>query len=78
MCQYYAHAFPCKHTSYSFARFCRAANMIQTPCAERQVWHTLRMDEACDNCKTWYPEKAAALYQDTRQHNRAALRGTRS
>ncbi|KAK3359961.1 hypothetical protein B0T25DRAFT_515379 [Lasiosphaeria hispida] len=52
MCKYYAHSFACKHTSFTFARFCRDANMIQTPCGARDVWTTIRMDEACGECKT--------------------------
>lgn len=53
MCKYYAHSFACKHTSFTFARFCRDANMIQTPCGARDVWTTIRMDEACGECKTY-------------------------
>ncbi|KAK1754695.1 hypothetical protein QBC47DRAFT_403106 [Echria macrotheca] len=60
MCQYYAHAFLCKHTQYTFARFCRDANMIQTPCGDRAVWQTIQMHEACDDCKVWLGDSAAA------------------
>ncbi|KAK3956085.1 hypothetical protein QBC32DRAFT_203738 [Pseudoneurospora amorphoporcata] len=51
MCQYYAHAFTCKHVSLTFARFCPSASMIQTRCGEREIWQTIRMAESCDECK---------------------------
>ncbi|KAH7633067.1 hypothetical protein B0T09DRAFT_332791 [Sordaria sp. MPI-SDFR-AT-0083] len=51
MCQYYAHAFTCKHVSLTFARFCPSASMIQTRCGERQIWQTIRMAESCEECK---------------------------
>jgi hypothetical protein len=57
MCQYYAHAFTCKHLSYTFARFCTPASLIQKPCGQRQVWHTIPPDDACDECITWFPDK---------------------
>ncbi|KAK3984809.1 hypothetical protein QBC44DRAFT_252054 [Cladorrhinum sp. PSN332] len=52
MCSYYAHAFSCKHTTYSFARFCDPAGLIQTRCNDRHIWQTIRMDEHCEECKT--------------------------
>lgn len=63
MCQYYAHAFTCKHVSLSFARFCPSASMIQTRCGERQIWQTIRMAESCEECKSggsnWIEEGSA-------------------
>ncbi|WYZ38922.1 hypothetical protein EsH8_III_000836 [Colletotrichum jinshuiense] len=57
MCQYYAHAFTCKHHSFTFARFCQPASLIQKPCAKRQVWQTIRLDDACEECLTWFPDR---------------------
>lgn len=57
MCQYYMHSYLCKHTSYSFARFCDKANLVQNPCGSKQVWHTIRMDDACDECLMCFPDK---------------------
>ncbi|KAK0670499.1 hypothetical protein QBC41DRAFT_207685, partial [Cercophora samala] len=51
MCKYYAHAFLCKHITFSFATFCDPASMIQTRCGERSIWQTIRMEEYCDDCK---------------------------
>jgi hypothetical protein len=56
MCKYYAHAFSCKHQTLTFARFCTPANFTQTPCAKRTIWHTIGMDEVCDECRIWYPD----------------------
>ncbi|CRK01338.1 hypothetical protein BN1723_008747 [Verticillium longisporum] len=57
MCQYYAHAFVCKHLTFTFARFCHPASLIQKPCGHRQIWQTIRLDEPCDECHTWFPDK---------------------
>ncbi|KAL1842697.1 hypothetical protein VTJ49DRAFT_4476 [Mycothermus thermophilus] len=51
MCRYYAHQHKCTHTTLSFAAFCDPASMIQNPCAERQIWQTLDVDEPCDDCR---------------------------
>ena len=76
MCKYYAHAFLCKHTSLSFACFCRNASLIQTPCADRDIWQTIRMEEACDDCKAWYD--TSAIQSSRRQHHHSQVRRTRS
>ena len=57
MCQYYAHAFLCKHLTFTFARFCQPASLIQKPCGKRQIWQTIRMDEGCEECRLWFPDK---------------------
>ncbi|KAK1657190.1 hypothetical protein BDP55DRAFT_699130 [Colletotrichum godetiae] len=57
MCQYYAHAFMCKHLSFTFARFCQPASLIQKPCAKRQVWQTIGLDDACEECLAWFPDQ---------------------
>jgi hypothetical protein len=58
MCKYYAHAFACKHMTFSFARFCTPASFTQRPCATRTIWHTIALDdEACDECRAWFPER---------------------
>ncbi|KAF4779799.1 hypothetical protein HER10_EVM0006785 [Colletotrichum scovillei] len=57
MCQYYAHAFTCKHLSFTFARFCQPASLIQKPCTKRQVWQTIGLDDACEECLTWFPDQ---------------------
>ncbi|KAK2047805.1 hypothetical protein LY76DRAFT_585983 [Colletotrichum caudatum] len=57
MCQYYAHAFTCKHLSFTFARFCQPASLIQKPCAKRQVWQTISLDDACEECLMWFPDR---------------------
>ncbi|KAH6636909.1 hypothetical protein F5144DRAFT_486041 [Chaetomium tenue] len=51
MCRYYAHQHTCKHTSLSFAAFCPPASLIQNPCAERHIWHTISVGELCEDCK---------------------------
>jgi len=75
MCKYYAHDFKCKHTSYSFARFCRDANLIQTPCADRDVWQTIRMDDPCEQCKPWFDSASSASHRERTRH---AVRRSRS
>ncbi|KAK0728079.1 hypothetical protein B0T26DRAFT_636243 [Lasiosphaeria miniovina] len=68
MCRYYAHAFVCKHVTHSFASFCKPASMIQTACGERHIWQTIRMDEACDECKAWYsPPQPAYVHAPARR-----------
>ncbi|KAF2998403.1 hypothetical protein E8E14_004200 [Neopestalotiopsis sp. 37M] len=57
MCKYYAHAFSCKHMSFTFARFCNPASFTQTPCDKRTIWHTIGLEEACDECQIWCPDK---------------------
>ncbi|ROT43151.1 hypothetical protein SODALDRAFT_375364 [Sodiomyces alkalinus F11] len=60
MCQYYAHVFVCKHLTFAFARFCHPASLIQKPCSKRQIWHTIHLEEACDECIMWFPDKFPA------------------
>ncbi len=31
--------------------------VIQTPCGKRQIWHTISLDEACEECRLWFPER---------------------
>ncbi|TDZ32239.1 hypothetical protein C8034_v010002 [Colletotrichum sidae] len=57
MCHYYAHAFTCKHSTMCFARYCQPASLIQKPCAKIHVWQTISLDDACDECMTWYPDR---------------------
>lgn len=57
MCQYYAHAFACKHVHFTFARFCTTANFRQTPCDGRQIWHTIGLSAPCDECAMWFPDR---------------------
>ncbi|KAL2888708.1 hypothetical protein HOO65_030209 [Ceratocystis lukuohia] len=57
MCQYYAHQFVCKHKSLSFARYCERAGLIQTPCQDRSIWQTIGMDNACEECIMYFPDK---------------------
>ncbi|EFQ28054.1 uncharacterized protein GLRG_03198 [Colletotrichum graminicola M1.001] len=65
MCQYYAHAFTCKHLSFTFARFCQPASLIQKPCAKRQVWQTISLDDACEDCLMWFPDRMLRHTEDT-------------
>lgn len=67
MCEYYAHAFICKHVTFTFARFCGPANLIQTPCSRRKVWHTFRMDQPCEECWTWFPDRVYGGPRRTRK-----------
>ncbi|KAL2760556.1 hypothetical protein ACRALDRAFT_205513 [Sodiomyces alcalophilus JCM 7366] len=57
MCQYYAHVFACKHLTFAFARFCHPASLIQKPCSKRQIWQTIHLEEACEECIMWFPDK---------------------
>ncbi|KAH6649147.1 hypothetical protein BKA67DRAFT_662064 [Truncatella angustata] len=57
MCKYYAHAFSCKHSSLTFARFCNPASFTQTPCGQQTIWHTIGLEEACEECQVWFPDK---------------------
>lgn len=61
MCKYYAHAFVCHHTTFTFARYCTSANFTQKPCEQRQIWHTIGLDEACDECQMWYVKLSGPL-----------------
>ncbi|KAK8001962.1 hypothetical protein PG991_014184 [Apiospora marii] len=61
MCKYYAHAFVCQHTTFTFARYCTTANFTQKPCEQRQIWHTIGLDEACDECQMWFPDQYGSV-----------------
>ncbi|KAK7954996.1 hypothetical protein PG988_015690 [Apiospora saccharicola] len=61
MCKYYAHAFVCQHTTFTFARYCTSANFTQKPCEQRQIWHTIGLDEACDECQMWFPDQYGSV-----------------
>lgn len=50
MCEYYAHIYQCKHQTYTFARYCKPASLIQTPCSLRGIWAKIDMDGVCDEC----------------------------
>ncbi|KAK4645655.1 hypothetical protein QC762_203405 [Podospora pseudocomata] len=67
MCKYYAHAFLCKHITFSFATFCDPASMIQTRCGERSIWQTIRMEEYCDDCKAYYPAPSSSAHSSRRR-----------
>ncbi|KAH8891362.1 hypothetical protein GQ53DRAFT_648882 [Thozetella sp. PMI_491] len=58
MCKYYAHAYVCKHVAYILADLCQPAARIQTPCGDIQIWQTIRLDIACDECKSHLPERS--------------------
>ena len=49
--------FHTSSSSSSFASFSYTATVIQTPCNKRQVWHTINLDEPCDECRTWFPDR---------------------
>ena len=57
MCHYYCMSFCCRHLEFTFARFCPEANLIQTPCGRRKVWQTIFLEQACEECLAWFPEK---------------------
>jgi hypothetical protein len=50
MCYWYKHEYSCKHVTYALGRYCRAANLIQTPCKKRNIWQAIRMGEDCEEC----------------------------
>ncbi|KAK4113737.1 hypothetical protein N656DRAFT_707011 [Canariomyces notabilis] len=78
MCLYYAHAFSCKHMTFSFARFCGPASMIQTPCGERRIWQTIPLDELCDDCKGGQGAFPDDHFQQQQQQQRYSGRQSRS
>lgn len=55
MCEYYAHAFQCKHQTLTFARFCKPASLVQTPCARKDIWASLDVTGPCEGCWMWFP-----------------------
>ncbi|KAK7966017.1 uncharacterized protein PG986_000294 [Apiospora aurea] len=77
MCKYYAHAFACQHTTFTFARYCTAANFTQKPCEQRQIWHTIGLDEACDECQMWFPDQYGSILprSSTTNHNNKSSKG---
>ncbi|KAF3770705.1 hypothetical protein M406DRAFT_32521, partial [Cryphonectria parasitica EP155] len=50
MCEYYAHTFRCRHQTFSFAKFCNSASLIQTPCADKTIWASIDMNGPCEEC----------------------------
>ncbi|KAF2088945.1 hypothetical protein K490DRAFT_18246, partial [Saccharata proteae CBS 121410] len=50
MCRYYAHTYPCGHTSTVFAAYCAPAALSQRPCAGGEIWQTLKMETTCSAC----------------------------
>jgi hypothetical protein len=50
MCNWYKHDYSCKHVTYALAKYCAAANFVQTPCKKKNIWHTIRMGEECEEC----------------------------
>ncbi|KAK8030563.1 hypothetical protein PG990_000297 [Apiospora arundinis] len=75
MCKYYAHAFVCHHTTFTFARYCTSANFTQKPCEQRQIWHTIGLDEACDECQMWFPDQYGSVMPRSKSKGAAALAG---
>ncbi|KAK8017513.1 hypothetical protein PG993_013839 [Apiospora rasikravindrae] len=72
MCKYYAHAFVCQHTTFTFARYCTAANFTQKPCEQRQIWHTIGLDEACDECQMWFPDQYGSVMPRSSKSSKGA------
>jgi hypothetical protein len=50
MCQWYAHVYTCKHTTYALGKYCASGNLVQAPCKKRSIWQTIRMGEDCEDC----------------------------
>lgn len=75
MCHFYAHTFQCKHQSLTFAKFCRAAGLIQTPCATGHTWASIDVDGPCEECWVCFPDRVYATPQRIRKAKAAALRG---
>ncbi len=44
-------------TSFILADFCPPAGRIQTPCGAVQVWQTIKLEDACDECRAYFPDK---------------------
>ena len=50
MCQWYSHVYTCKHTTYALGKYCEQGNLVQTPCKQKEIWQTIRLDELCEEC----------------------------
>lgn len=50
MCQWYSHIYTCKHTTYALGKYCEQGNLVQTPCKQKNIWQTIRLDEVCEEC----------------------------
>jgi hypothetical protein len=50
MCQWYSHEYTCKHKTYALGKYCEQGNLVQTPCKQKKIWQTIRMDELCEEC----------------------------
>jgi hypothetical protein len=61
MCHYYAHLYSCTHTHYALGKFCTAGNLLQTPCKKKNIWQTIRMGEACEDCGDLPEEKSVPV-----------------
>lgn len=72
MCKYYAHAFICQHTTFTFAQYCTSASFVQKPCEQRQIWHTIGLDEACDECQMWFPDQYGSVQSRSENQKGAA------
>lgn len=75
MCQYYAHTFRCQHQTFTFAKFCKAASLIQTPCSRRKVWHNIDMEGPCEDCWVWFPDRDYDTPQQKNEEPKAPLQG---
>ena len=42
--------YTCKHTTYALGKYCEQGNLVQTPCKQKKIWQTIRMDELCEAC----------------------------
>jgi hypothetical protein len=59
MCHWYAHQYTCKHTAYALGKYCGSGGFVQTPCKTKNIWQTIRMGEACEDCGV--PEEKVSL-----------------
>lgn len=50
MCQWYAHHYNCKHTTYALGKYCSSASLVQTPCKKKDIWQGIRMGVDCEEC----------------------------
>lgn len=78
MCEYYAHTFQCKHQTLSFAKFCKPANLIQTPCARKGVWASIDMPGPCEECWMWFPDRVYATAQKIKKPRAGLHNGARA
>jgi hypothetical protein len=80
MCHYYKHLYTCSHMTHAFAKYCSAAGLVQTECKKKNIWQTIKMGEACEDCgvPTHRGGDRDVVGGDGMQEKKSLIRGKRT